>query len=289
MLGEVKCFRRDDEGVLWFNKRLVIPKNVELCKKILDEAHLSKYSIHPGTNKMYQGLREKFWWTRMKREVARYVAECDVCQRIKADHRKKGVLLQPLDIPAWKLQHITMDFIVGLPPTVRKHDSIWVIVDRLTKSAHFIPVHTKYSSKKYVELYIARILCLHGVPETIVSDRGTQFVNRFWKQLHASLGTTLIRSSAYHPQTDGQTERVNQVLEDMLRACVFIEGKNWDDHLPLVEFSYNNSYQESLKMSPFEALYRRSCRTPLNWSESGERIVYGTDFVAQAEEKVRVI
>ena len=118
-----------------------------------------------------------------------------------------------------------MDFIVGLPPTFRKHDSIWVIVDRLTKSAHFIPVHTTYVIKQYAELYISRVLCLHGVPKTIISDRGTQFLSRFWEHLHGSLGTELIKGSAYHPETDGQTERLNQVVEDMLRACVLTSGR----------------------------------------------------------------
>ena len=182
-----------------------------------------------------------------------------------------------------------MDFIVGLSLTPKKHDSIWVIVDRLTKSAHFIPVHTTYSTKQYAELYIVRILCSHGVPKTIISDRGPQFIARFWEQLHACLGTTLIRSSAYHPHTDGQTERLNQYLEDLLRACVLDNRGNWESCLPFAEFSYNNSYQESLGMSPFEALYGHSCRTPLNWSESGERITFGPDLVTQAEEKVRQI
>jgi hypothetical protein len=113
-----------------------------------------------------------------------------------------------------------MDFIIGLPSTSRKLDSIWVIVDRLSKSAHFIPVHTNYNVQKYARIYIAHVLCLHGVPKTIISDRGSQFVPCFWEQLHASLSTHLIHSLAYHPQTDGQTERVNQILEDMLRACV---------------------------------------------------------------------
>ena len=261
---KVPNFRQDTNGTLWFNNRLVVPKDCELRRKILDDAHQSKYSIHPGSNKMYQDLRKNFWWTRMKREVARYVAECDTCQRVKADHLKKAGLLQPLNIPAWKWEDISMDFIVGLPSTSRKHDSIWVIVDRLTKSAHFLPVHTRYETKQYAKLYISRIMCLHGVPKTIISDRGSQFVARFWEQLHASLGTKLIRSSAYHPATDGQTERVNQILEDMLRACVLNHGGNWDEYLPYAEFSYNNSYQESVKMSPFEALYGRSCRTPLN-------------------------
>ena len=132
-------------------------------------------------------------------------------------------------------------------------------VDRLTKIAHFIPVHTEYRAKKYAKIYIDRIVCLHGVPKTIISDRGTKFVARFWEQLQAALGTKLIRSSAYPPQTDGQTERVNQILEDMLRACVIHYNKNWDKGLSLAEFPYNNSYQTSLKMAPFEALYGRRC------------------------------
>jgi transposase InsO family protein len=147
-----------------------------------------------------------------------------------------------------------MDLIVGLPMMARKFDSIWVIMDRLSKSAHFIPVHTNYNVQKYAGIYIARVLCSHGVPKTIIFDRGSQFVARFWEQLHASLGTHLIHSSAYHPQTDGQTERVNQILEDMLRACVLEHQGSWDQNLPWAEFSYNNSYQEILKMAPFEVL-----------------------------------
>jgi transposase InsO family protein len=126
------------------------------------------------------------------------------------------------------------------------------------------------------------VLCLHGVPKTIISDRGSQFIARFWEQLHVSLGTHLIHSSAYHPHTDGQTEQVNQILEDMLRVCV-MENLSW------AEFSYNNSYQESLKMTPFETLYGRQCRTPLNWIEPGEKAIFGTDIVIEAEATVRHI
>jgi hypothetical protein len=182
-----------------------------------------------------------------------------------------------------------MDFIVGLPQTSQKHDSIWIIIDRLTKIAHFLPVHTTYSAKKYAEVYLDQIIRLHGIPKTIISDRGAQFVARFWEQLQTSLGTKLIRSSAYHPQTDGQTERVNQILEDMLRACIIHYGTNWDKCLDLAEFSYNNSYQSSLQMAPFEALYDRRCRTPLSWSETGERKIFGPDLVTEAENKVKLI
>jgi transposase InsO family protein len=182
-----------------------------------------------------------------------------------------------------------MDFIVGLPNTSQKHDSIWVIVDRLTKTAHFLPVHTTYNAKKYAEIYLDQIVRLHGVPKTIISDRGAQFIARFWEQLQQSLGTKLNQSSTYHPQTDRQTERINQILEAMLRACIIQYDKNWDKCLSLAEFSYNNGYQSSLKMAPFEALYGHRCRTPLSWSQTGERKILGPDLVSKAEEKVKII
>jgi hypothetical protein len=225
----------------------------------------------------------------MKRETARYVSEWDTCRKVKAGYMKPGGLLQPLSIPDWKWDDISMDFIVGLSLTARKFNSIWVIIDRLTKSAHFIHVNTNYSVQKYAGIYVARVLCLHGIPKMIISDRESQFIARFWEQLHASLGTHLIHSSAYHPQTDGQTERVNQILEDMLRACVMEYPGSWDKNLLWAEFSYNNSYQESLKMAPFEALYGRQCRTPLNWTESGEKAIFDPDIVVEAEATVRHI
>jgi hypothetical protein len=171
-VGKATCFRIDENGVLWFKHRLVIPKVPKLRQQILDEAHLSQYSIHPGSNKMYQDLKQRFWWTKMKIEIARYVAKCDICQRVKAIHLKSVGPLQPLPIPAWKWEDISMDFIVGLPKTSKGYDSIWVIVDRLTKLAHFLLVKTLYPARTYADLYIARILSLHGVPKTIVSDRG---------------------------------------------------------------------------------------------------------------------
>ncbi|WVZ70624.1 hypothetical protein U9M48_019272 [Paspalum notatum var. saurae] len=174
-----------------------------------------------------------------------------------------------------------MNFIVGLPRTQKGYDSIWVIIDRFTKSAHFIPVKTIYHAKTYAELYIARIVSLHGVPQTITSDRGSLFVSRFREQLQTALGTNLIRSSAYPPQTSGQVERVNQILEDMLRACALTYSTKWDECLPMAEFAYNNSYQKSLDMAPFEALYGRRCRTPLNWSEPGERVTFGPNLSRQ--------
>jgi hypothetical protein len=174
--GKYKCFRIDHEGVLWVNEHIVVPKDHRLHKQILDEAHLSKFSMHPGSTKMYQDLKQNFWWTRMKREIAKYVSECDICQRVKASHLKTAGILQPLPIPSWKWEDISMDFIVGLPNTSQRHDSIWVIVDRLTKTAQFLPVHTTYNAKMYAEIYLDQIVHLHGVPKRIISDRGAQFI-----------------------------------------------------------------------------------------------------------------
>jgi transposase InsO family protein len=182
-----------------------------------------------------------------------------------------------------------MDFIVGLPRTRAGYDSILVVVDRLTKAAHFILVKTTYNSAVLAELYMSQIVCLHSVPKKIISDRGTQFTSHFWQQLHEALGTQLKFSSAYHPQTNGQTERTNQILEHMLRACAFQDKLGWDKRLPNAEFSYNNSYQASLKMSPFQALYGRNCRTSLHWDQPGERQVFSPDILLEAKENIWMV
>jgi hypothetical protein len=196
-------FRKDDQGIIWFNDRIVVPKDADVRQQILDEAHLSRYPIHPGSTKMYQDLKQYYWWTKMKIEITRYVAKCDTCRRVKAIYMKTTGPLQSLPIPTWKWEDISMDFIVGLPRTTKGFDFIWVIIDRLTKIAHFLPVKTDHLVAVYAQLYIARILSLHGVLKTIVSDRGPQFVSKFWEELHKSLGTKLLHSLAYHPQKSG--------------------------------------------------------------------------------------
>jgi hypothetical protein len=192
-------------------------------------------------------------------------------------------------VPEWKWEEIAMDFIMGLPRTQSGYDSIWVIVDRLTKVAHFIPIKTTYSRLQLAELYMSRIVCLHGVPKKIVSDKETQFDLKFCERLQETLDTQLRFSSAYHPRTDGQTKRVNQILEDMLRACALQYGRSWDKSLTYAEFSYNNSYQESLKMESFEMLYGHRCRTPLFWSEARERKVFRPIILQEAEKQVRMV
>ena len=156
----------------------------------------------------------------MKRDVSEFVTKCMVCQKVKAEHQVPSGLLHPIRIPEWKWDRITIDFLVGLPLTGRNHDSVWVVVDRLTKSTHFLPVRTDYSLDKLAELYIIEIVRLHGIPISILSDRDPRFTLRFWEKLQEALGTRLNFSTTFHLQTDGQSEIVIQVLEDMLRSCV---------------------------------------------------------------------
>ena len=176
----------------------------------------------------------------------------------------------------------------GLPRTQRQHDAIWVIVDRLTKSAHFLPINVKDSLEKLAKFYVDEIVRLHGVPVSIVSDRDPRFTSRFWPSLQAALGTRLHFSTAFHPQTDGQSERTIQTLEDMLRECVIEFKGSWDTHLSLMEFTYNNSYLSSIGMAPFEALYGRKCRTPVCWDEVGERRLIGPKLVQITLDKIQI-
>jgi transposase InsO family protein len=206
---------------------------------------------------------------------------------VKAKHQKPAGLLQPLRVPDWKWDQIGMDFIMGLPRTKSGYDSIWVVVDRLTKVAHFIPVKTTYTSAKLSDIYMKRIVCLHGVPKSIVSDRGTQFTSHFWKQLHETLGTRLEFSTAFHPQTDGQTERVNQVLEDMLRACALDYGSSWDDNLPYAALT--TTVIKLVSKWLHSKLVCEEVYYTIVWSGVGERIFFGPDIIQEAEEKVRLI
>ena len=182
-----------------------------------------------------------------------------------------------------------MDFMVGLPLTRRRHDSVWVVVDRLTKLAHFLPVRTDYSLNKLTELYIKEIVRLHEISISIISDRDMRFTSRFCGKLQEALGTPLNFSTAFHPQTDGQSEIVTQVLEGMLRSCVIDYEGSWDRYTPLVEFVYNNSFQSSIGMAPYEALYERKCKTSLCWTELSDKKIIGPDLIQETEEKVKMI
>ncbi|GJX75856.1 putative reverse transcriptase domain-containing protein [Tanacetum coccineum] len=248
---------------LYFMDRIWVPLVGGMRTMIMDEAHKSKYSVHPGADKMYYDLRDMYWWPGMKRDIATYVSKCLTCSKVKAEHQRPSGLLQQPEIPEWKWDKITMDFITKLPRSKNGHDTIWVIIDEI----------------------VAR----HGVPVSIISDRDGRFTLRCWQTVQKALGTRLDMSSAYHPQTDGQSERTIQTLEDMLRACVIDFGGSWDTHLPLAEFSYNNSYHSSIRCAPFEALYGRKCRSPILWAEIGESSLIGPELVQEMTDKVVLI
>ncbi|GJS08359.1 putative reverse transcriptase domain-containing protein [Tanacetum coccineum] len=194
-------------------------------------------------------------------------AMCLTCLKVKAGHQKASGLLVQLEIPQWKWDNITMDFVTKLPRTQSGNDTIWVIVDRLTKSAHFLPMRETDPIDKLARLYLKEVVTRHGIPILIICDRDPRFALNFWRLFQKAMGTQLDMSTAYHSQTDEQSERTIQTLEDMLRACVIDFGNGWERHLPLVEFSYNNSYHASIKAAPFEALYGRKCRSPVCWAE----------------------
>ncbi|GJU91085.1 reverse transcriptase domain-containing protein [Tanacetum coccineum] len=275
--GLEQQMEKRDDGSLYFLDRIWVPLVGGVRITIMDEAHKSKYSVHPGADKMYYDLRDMYWWPGMKRDIATYVSKCLTCSKVKAEHQRPSGLLQQPEIPEWKWDKITMDFITKLPRSKNGHDTIWVIVDRLTKSAHFLAIREDYSTERLARIYIDEIVARHGVPVSIISDRDGRFTSRCWQTVQKALGTRLDMSTAYHPQTDGQSERTIQTLEDMLRACVIDFGGSWDVHLSLAEFSYNNSYHSIIRCAPFEALYERKCRSPILWAEIGESSLIGPE------------
>ncbi|GKA64900.1 putative reverse transcriptase domain-containing protein [Tanacetum coccineum] len=219
LCGIIKKLEQRIDGTLCLNGRRWIPCQGNLREMIMHESHKSKYLIHPGSNKMYQDLKKLFWWPNMKAEIATYVSKCLTCAKVKAECQKpSGLLVQPV-IPVWNWENITMDFVTKLPKTSTGQDTIWIIVDRLTKSAHFLPVKETGSMEKLTRQYLKEVVLRHGVPVLIIFDRDSKFTSYFWQSLNNALSTQLDMSTAYHPQTDGQSERTIQTLEDMLRAC----------------------------------------------------------------------
>eukprot|EP00253_Pinus_taeda_P012699 PITA_12699 len=285
--GNPQDYEVSSDGMLLYKKRLFVPNDNSLKKVIMDEFHTSHYAGHPGYQKMLTALRKEYYWPGMKKHVVEYLTRCLECQQIKAEHQHLAGLLQPLPIPEWKWEVISMDFITGLPKTKRNNDSIMVVVDKLSKVAHFIPVQSTYKAVQIAHVFMQNIFRLHGLPKTIISDRDVKFTSAFWRALFAELGTQLNFSTAYHPQTDGQMERVNQIVEDMLRACVMQKPAQWEDYLHLVEFAYNNGYHTSIQMSPFEVLYGRKCRTPTNWSSPEDKLRLGPEMLKEMEDMVK--
>ncbi|GJZ19501.1 reverse transcriptase domain-containing protein [Tanacetum coccineum] len=223
---------------LYFMDRIWVPLIGDVRTMIMDEAHKSKYFVHPGADKMYYDLRDMYWWPGMKRDIATYVSKCLTCSKVKAEHQRPGLIYKH------------SGYLNG--SGIR---SLWIL------SLSCLAIREDYSTEKLAKIYIDEIVARHGVPVSIISDRDGRFTSRCWQTVQKALGTRLDMSTAYHPQTDGQSERTIQTLEDMLRACVIDFGGSWDVHLPLAEFSYNNSYHSSIRCAPFEALYGRKSQS----------------------------
>nr|GEU52427.1 putative reverse transcriptase domain-containing protein [Tanacetum cinerariifolium] len=215
------------DGTRCFGNLVWLPRFGGLRNSVMHESHKSKYSIHLGSDKMYQDLKPLYRWPNMKADIATYVSKCLPCAKVKAEHQKPYGLLPQPEILVWKWEMITMDFMSGFPRTPSGYYTIWVIVDRLTKSAHFLPIKKMDRMEKLTRLYLKEIVCRHGVLVSIISDRDSHFTSRFWISLQEAMGTNLDMSTAYHPQTDGQSERTIQTLEDMLRAYVINFGSSW--------------------------------------------------------------
>ncbi|GJV12360.1 reverse transcriptase domain-containing protein [Tanacetum coccineum] len=257
--GTDQQMEKREDGSLHYMDRIWVPLVGGVRTKIMDEAHKTRYSVHPGADKMYYDLRDMYWWP--------------------------GLLQQP-EIPEWKWEKIAMDFITKLPRSSSGHDAIWVIVDRLTKSAHFLEIREDYSMEKLARLYIDEIVARHGVPTSIISDRDGRFTSRFWQMIQKALGTRLDMSTAYHPQMDRQRERIIQTLEDMLRACVIDFGGSWNIHLLMAEFSYNNSLFRAFVVLLL-IVYGRKCRSPVLWVEIGDsRLNWTADGARMTDKSV---
>ncbi|GKB40634.1 reverse transcriptase domain-containing protein, partial [Tanacetum coccineum] len=248
-----------NDGALYYLDRIWVPLKGDVRTLIIDEAHKSKYYVHPRADKMYYDLRDRYWWPGMKKDIVVYLSKCLTCLKVKAEHQRPFGLLQQPKISEWKWEGIAMDFVTMLPRTSSGHDTIWVIVDRLTKSAHFLPMHEDYKMDKLARLYRNEIIARHGVPISIISNRDSQFTSRFWQSMQKALGTRLDMSTAYQPQTDGQ------------------------------KFSYNNSYHSSVRCAPFEALYGRKCRSPIMWAKVGEGQLIGPELVQETTKKISQI
>ncbi|GJX61271.1 putative reverse transcriptase domain-containing protein [Tanacetum coccineum] len=272
------------DGTLCLKNRSWIPCFGDLRTLIMHESHKSKYSIHLGSNKMYQDLKKLYWWPNMKVEITTYVSKCLTCAKVKAECQKPSSLLVQPVIPVWKWENITMDFVTKLPKTSSSHDEIWVIVDRLIKSAHFLPIKETDSMEKFTRQYLKEVVSRHGVPVSIISDRDSKFTSHFSQSLNKALGTQLDMSTTYHPQTDGQSERTIQTLEDMLRACVIDFGKGWDRHLLWGDMFWKTGEAKSRYIGPFKILDKCFSDEPLAIPLDEIQIDDKLNFIEEAVE-----
>jgi len=253
-----------DDGLFYHQGALVLPADPELINEVLLECHSTPYSGHPGRERTLKLVRRHFWWPSMASSVKQFVLHCDACQRNKASNLMPGGLLRPLGIPGTPWQSISMDFVTQLPVTATGFTAILVCVDRLTKMVRLAPCHDTSTAEDVARIFLDRVFANHGLPEEIVSDRDAKFTSRFWEALCDELHMVQSKSTAFHPQSDGNTERVNRVMEDMLRHVVIADHSTWDKHLSLVEFAINNAHHESIQSTPFMLNYGRHPETPIS-------------------------
>ena len=251
-----------EDGFWYKDEQVAVPDDTALKQRCIDLMHSPVYCGHLGGNRTYQNVKQLFWWAGMKEDVLAFVKGCDLCQRNKPSNAKPLGLLHPLPVPSRRWESVSMDFIMQLPMTKNGHDAILVFVDRLSKMAHFVPTRTEVGTNETAEIFMREVFRLHGLPKQIVSDRDGRFISRFWKEVCRLLGIQQGMSTAYHPQTDGQTERVHRVLEDMLRAYVNPMLNDWDEKLSAVEFAVNNAWQRSTKSTPFILNFGERPHTP---------------------------
>ena len=246
------------DGYLLYGNRLCVTHS--LREKVMYESHAPPYAGHRGIQTTLKGIEMYFYWPTMKANIHDYVVKCIVCQKTKYDRGKQPGLLQPLPIPDSPWESISMDFIFGLPKSIHGNTGIWTIVDRFSKQAHFIPVKKTIKAHHMATLFISQVFKYHGLPQSIVSDRDPRVTSNFWKGLFENLGTKLNFSSAYHPQTDGQSEIANLTIIDLLKAYVteVDQRSQWEKYLPLVEYAYNNTVHTSTGKAPFEVIEGRS-------------------------------
>ena len=252
------------DGLWYKDKCLVIPNIAKLKDMVLKEAHDSVYAGHFGLHKTLKLVARQFWWPHLKQDIASYVAGCDACQRNKSAHIKPAGPLKPLPIPDGKWDVVSVDFVVQLPKTKSGYDAICVFVDKLTKMVHLCPTTTDIGAEGTAKLFMQNVWRLHGLPHTLISDRGTQFTSKLFSEVCAHLGVQQALSSAFHPQSDGQTERANRVMEEVLRHYVNPTQDDWDEYLPCVEFAINNSVHMGTQQTPFFLNYGVHPSTPLS-------------------------
>ncbi|CAI7897606.1 unnamed protein product [Closterium sp. NIES-53] len=242
--------------------KIWVPNYPPLWQLLLEEFHDVLYAGHFGSKKTLAGIAKVYYWPHMANDVQKFATSCDTCQQMKSSQQKKARLLQPLPVPEQPWQVVSLDFIIGLPPTNAGHDAILVVIDKFSKMGHFIPTHTTACMEETAQLFLKHIISQHRIPTTLISDRDPKFTSKFWKELMSLMGTRLEMSSAYHPQTDGQTERLNQIVEQLLRTACKDDINKWDLHLPVLEFAYNNAKHAATGETPFFLCYGRHPLTP---------------------------